>query len=119
MRALLLFLCLIASVFGQNAEGNYKIRFEPTAKLQTDTEIPFTIKVTDSRLQPMSSAKVRIICRLADDPSDDVQVEGKMVTAGTYIAKPTFPKAGTWDVRVEVTWNDKMSSRSMQFNVTD
>ncbi len=106
-------------MIAQGTEGNYKIRFEPTAKLQTDADIPFTITVTDSRLQPLTSAKVHMTCRLADDTSTEVRAEGRMVTAGAYVAKPRFPKAGTWDVRVEVTWNDKMSSRTIQYNVTD
>jgi hypothetical protein len=119
VRSFLLFVLLAALAFAQSTEGSYKIRFEPTAKLQTEAEIPFTIKVMDSRLQPMSEAKVLLICRLTDDPAEDFQSEARMVTSGTYIAKPTFPKAGTWDVRVEVTWNNKMSSRTMQFNIAD
>lgn len=119
VRTLFLFLSLTALVLAQSIEGSFKIRFEPTAKLQTGAEIPFTIKVTDSLLQPMSSAKVHLICRLTDEPDNDVQAEGRLVTAGTYVAKPQFPKAGTWDVRVEVTWNGKTSSRSMQYNITD
>jgi hypothetical protein len=119
VRTFFLFVSLALPVFAQSTEGNYKIRFEPTAKLQTGAEIPFTIRVTDSRLQPMTSAKVRVICRLTDDPSNDVQAEGHLVTAGTYLAKPEFPKAGTWEVRVEVTWNDKTSSRSVQYNIAE
>ncbi len=119
MRNFVLFLCLAALVFGEGTEGNFKIRFEPTAKLQTGAEIPFTVTVTDSRMQPLSSASVHMTCRLADDTSTEVRSEGRMVTAGTYVAKPTFPKAGTWDVRVEVIFNDKTSSRTIQYNVTD
>jgi hypothetical protein len=119
VKPLFLFLALAAFVFGQGTEGNYKIRFEPTAKLQTGTAIPFTIKVADSRLQPLSAAKVHMTCRLSDDTSTETQVDGRLVTAGTYVAKPVFPKAGTWDVLVEVTWNVKTSSRTIQYNVTE
>lgn len=119
VKTILLFLFLTALVLAQGTEGNFKIRFEPTAKLQTAVEVPFTITVTDSRLQPVSSALIHMTCRLADDTSTEVRVEGKMVTAGTYIAKPIFPKAGTYDVRVEVVRNDKTTSRSIQYNVAD
>jgi len=102
----------------QMQEGNYKIRFEPTAKLQTGTRVPFEVTVTDDRQQPLVDAKVLLTCTELQSGTE-FETEARATTPGVYIAKPEFPKTGTWRIRVLVTRNDKRSSRVIQFTVPE
>ncbi len=97
-------------------EGNFKIRFEPKAILQTGVTIPFEISVTDSHRQPVTEAKVKLYIETADG-QDRMPFPAPGTTAGVYLAKPVFPRAGDWTVDVEVRRNDQFSTRSLTFNV--
>lgn len=102
----------------QMEEGNYKIRFEPTAKLQTGTRVPFEVKVTDDRLQPLADAKVVLTCTEVQS-GEEFEAEARATTTGVYLAKTTFPQTGTWRIRTLVTRNNKRSSRVILFNVAE
>lgn len=107
-----------AVLAAQPQEGNYKIRFEPTAKLQTGTRVPFEVTVTDDRQQPLTDAKVVLTCTEVEG-SAEFDAEAFATTPGIYVAKPVFPKTGTWSIRALVTRNDKRSSRVIQFTVAE
>jgi hypothetical protein len=102
----------------QPQEGNYKIRFEPTAKLQTGTRVPIEVTVTDDLLKPLINAKVLLTCTEVTGGAE-FEAEAKATTPGTYVAKAVFPKTGTWSIRALVTRNDKRSSRVIQFTVAE
>lgn len=107
-----------AVLAAQPEEGNFKIRFEPTAKLQTGTRVPFAVNVTDDRLQPLTDAKVLLTCTEVNGGAE-FEADAKATTPGIYVAKPVFPKTGTWSIRVLVTRNGKRSSRVIQFTVAE
>jgi hypothetical protein len=99
-------------------EGNFGIRFEPMAVLQTGAPIPFHIKVEDARHNPLVDAKVT----LQIETSEHKQVEKFKATAigeGVYSAKPVFSDAGEWIVLVEVHRDDQVSARSITFEVAN
>jgi hypothetical protein len=107
-----------ALVVAQDPPANFRIRFEPTAKLQTGVQVPFEIHILDAHDQPVQEAKVLLICtQAADDPG--VTAEGKAVSPGMYVAKPIFPKTGTWNVLVRARREGRESNRVMQFNVAE
>ena len=96
-------------------EGNFTIRFEPKAILQTGVAVPFEISVTDSRRNPVTQAEVKLYIETADGRERKPFV-APAITAGVYLAKPIFPEAGDWKVDVEVRRNDQFSVRSLEFN---
>jgi hypothetical protein len=98
-------------------EGNFTIRFEPKAILQTGAVVPFEISVTDSRHNPVQ-AEVKLYIETADGRERKL-FAAPAVTTGVYLAKPIFPEAGDWKVDVEVRRNDQFSARSLQFNVRE
>ena len=109
---------LLLAQQGPQRDGNFDIRFEPTAKLQTGVRVPFQIDVKDGRKQPLAGAKVTLQIGMLD--GSRVQVfPAPALTPGVYISKPVFPAAGDWSVYVEVRRNDEMSSRAIQFSVAD
>jgi hypothetical protein len=98
-------------------EGNFVIRFEPKAILQTEAQIPFEINVMNDLNQPLHEAKVTLQIETKDHQK--VQVfKAPEVTRGVYLAKPVFPEAGVWTVSVEVHRNDQISSRASEFTVS-
>ena len=99
-------------------EGNFTIRFEPKAILQTGVPVPFEISVTDSRRNPVAQAQVKLYIETADGRNRK-PFPAPTTTAGVYLAKPVFPEAGDWNVDVEVRRNDQFTSRSLQFNVRE
>lgn len=99
-------------------EGDYGIRFEPTAKLQTTVQVPFQITVRDPLQKPLTEAKVTLQIETADHQKTAL-FKAPAVDAGVYLAKPVFPSAGQWNVLVEVRRNNKVSARTIQYNVTD
>lgn len=101
-----------------NRNGNFDIRFEPTAKLQTGVQVPFQINVKDARKQPVIDAKVTLQIEMPDHSHVKV-FRAPATNPGVYIAKPIFPSAGDWDIYVEVRRDNGMSSRTIQFNVAD
>ena len=115
MRSIPLLLALGLTVFA-GREGNFTIRFEPTAILQTDAEIPFQIKVTNDLKQPLHQAKVTM--QIETKEHKHVKVfKAPEVTEGVYLAKPVFSEAGDWSISVEVQRNDQVTSRSMDYTI--
>jgi YtkA-like len=113
-----LFLCALGLLLAQEREGNFDIRFEPTAKLQTGVEVPFTITVKDALHKPLPDAKVTL--QIETKEGTDVKVfPAPGVSPGTYIAKPVFPSSGPWNIYVEVRRNNEMSARTIQFQVSE
>lgn len=115
MRSLCLLLVLGLSVFA-GREGNFTIRFEPKAILQTDAQIPFEIKVMDDLKKPVQDAKVTLQIETAEHKHVTV-FKAPAVASGLYLAKPIFPEAGVWSVYVEVHRNDEMSARILEYTV--
>ncbi len=111
----LLFLALGMLAFA-GREGNFTIRFEPTAILQTAAQVPFQITVIDDLRKPVSEAKVTLQIETKD--GQNVQVfKAPSIAAGVYLAKPVFPQPGQWNISVEVHRNEDMSTRSMEYTV--
>ncbi len=109
---------LLLAQQGPERDGNFDIRFEPTAKLQTGVQVPFQINVKDARKQPPIGAKVTLQIEMLDHSRVKV-FAAPALNPGVYIAKPVFPTAGDWNVYVEVRRSNEMSSRTIQFSVAD
>lgn len=118
MKFAALSLCVLGALFAQEREGNFDIRFEPTAILQTGAPVPFRIDVKDDLHKALIQAKVTLQIEMTDH--SHVQVfPATAMDPGIYIAKPVFPEAGEWSVYVEVRRNNEMSARTIQFNVRE
>ncbi len=118
MKVLVVLLCAFGLLLAQEREGNFDIRFEPTAKLQTGVEVPFAITVRDARHQPVPNAKVTLQIETKEGAHVKVfQATG--VNPGAYIAKPVFPNSGAWSVYVEVRRDNEMSARTIEFQVLE
>jgi hypothetical protein len=116
--AVLLILTAGLIVAQQQHEGNFIIRFEPKAVLQTQAVIPFEIDVKDDLHNPLIQAKVTL--QIETPEHTDVKVfDAPAVGPGVYIAKPVFPEAGQWNVYVEVRRGDAISARTIQFYVPE
>jgi hypothetical protein len=115
---LLLALLFAGMVLAQDPPANFRIRFEPTAKLQTGVPVPFEIHILDAHDQPVREATVLLVCTQSEnDPG--ISAEGKATTPGVYVAKPVFPKTGTWNVQVRARREGRESNRVMQFNIAE
>jgi hypothetical protein len=108
----------------QGREGNFSIRFEPSAVLQTGAPIPFQITVHDTNHKPLADAKVTLQIEAADHTHVKVfpaPEPDPRASPGVYIAKPIFDVAGEWNVYVEVHHqngrSDETSARTIQYNV--
>jgi hypothetical protein len=115
---LALILCAFGLLTAVEREGNFDIRFEPTAKLQTGVEVPFAIHITDALHKPLPDATVTLQIEMPDHSHVKV-FRAPAVSPGVYIAKPVFPAAGEWNVYVEAHRNNQMSARTIQFNVPE
>ena len=116
MKTLALLLPLAGLLVAQERPGNFDIRFEPTAKLQTGVEIPFQISVKDALGKPLTNAKVTL--QIETPEHEHTQVfKAPATDPGVYLAKPVFPEPGEWSVYVEVRRNDQMTARTIEFNV--
>ncbi len=105
-------------VIAQDPPANFRIRFEPTAKLQTGVQVPFEIHILDAHDQPVREAKVLLVCTQSEgDPG--IRTEAKATTPGVYLAKPVFPKTGTWNIEVRARREGRESTRLAQFNVAE
>jgi YtkA-like len=116
VKTLALLLAALGLSFAQEHQGNFVIRFEPTAALQANAEIPFEIRISDDLRKPIINAKVT----LQIETPQHTQVSVYKATAtdtGVYVAKPVFPAAGQWSVYVEVRRDGDMSARTIDFNV--
>lgn len=96
--------------------GDFTIRFEPTAKLQANVEVPFEVHVTDSRDRPLPQGKVELSISPVDKATVDT-VKAWFVQPGVFIAKPKFPSAGQWSVTVNVRLGNLVSTRTIEFTV--
>jgi hypothetical protein len=116
-----LLLCVLGLLMAQEGperDGNFDVRFEPTAKVQSGVQVPFQINVMDARKKPLTNAKVTLQIDMLDHSR--VQVfQAPSISPGVYIAKPVFPAAGDWNVYVQVRRNNEMSSRTIQFSVAE
>jgi hypothetical protein len=99
-------------------EGNFIIRFEPKAVLQTEAPIPFQVDVSNALHKPLIQAKVTLQIETAEHMNVKV-FDARAVSPGVYIAKPVFPDAGQWNVYVEVKRGDATSARTIQFYVPE
>ena len=118
MKVLALLLCVLGLLAAQMREGDFDIRFEPTAKLQTGVEVPFSIVVKDALHKPLPDAKVTL--QIETKEGTHVKVfPAPAVNPGSYIAKPVFPSPGDWSVYVEVRRGNEMSARTIQFQVPE
>jgi len=116
--AALLFAAAVLLPAQQRHEGNFIIRFEPKAVLQTGAAIPFEIDVTDDLHKPLIQAKVKL--QIETTEHTDVKVfDAPAVSPGVYIAKPVFPDAGQWNVYVEVVRGEAISARTIQYYVPE
>jgi hypothetical protein len=117
VRLLRLFLVFGLLVFGDRP-GNFTIRFEPTAMLQTGARIPFQITVADDRKKPVGEAKVTL--EIEQTNRQNIQVfDAPAIAAGVYLAKPVFPAPGQWKISVEVHRNGEASSRTKDYTVPE
>jgi hypothetical protein len=124
VKLIALFFCLAGLVFAQEREGNFSIRFEPTAVLQTGAPIPFQITVHDANHNPLIDAKVTLQIETVNGMHVKVfpaPAADRRANPGIYVAKPVFDVPGEWKVYVEVHhqnghW-DEMSARTIQYNV--
>lgn len=121
MKLFALLFGLSALTFAQQvAPGNFTIRFEPSAKLQTDAPIPFQITVTDDLRKPLIGATVTLQIETPEHAHVKVfkaPAVDQIGNPGVYVAKPVFEDPGTWNVYVEVRRNGQMSARTIQFSV--
>ena len=105
-----------ALLWAQTRPGNFDIRFEPVAVLQTGVDIPFQIIVNDALHKPLTDAKVTL--QIETPQHEHVQVyKAPTIDRGVYMAKPVFPEPGAWSVLVEVHRADQVSARTIEFNV--
>ncbi len=115
MRALCFALLLSLTAFA-GREGNFVIRFDPNAILQTGAQIPFEIHVMNDLQQPLHQAKVTLQIETKDHQKAE-SFKAPEVTEGVYLAKPIFPDPGDWNVMVEVHRNDQVTSRSKEYTI--
>ena len=116
MKCFTLLLCAFGLLTAADREGNFEIRFEPTAKLQTGVQVPFEIRINDPLHKPLHNAKVILQIETPDYRQSKV-FPAPELTPGVYVAKPIFPLSGEWNVNVEAHWSNEMSARTIQFNV--
>jgi hypothetical protein len=118
VKVLIVLLCALGLLAAQSQEGDFNIRFEPTAKLQTNVEVPFSITVRDSLRKPLPDAKVTL--QIETKEGMHVKVfPASAISPGAYIAKPVFPISGEWNVYVEVRRGNELSARTIQFQVSE
>jgi acetylornithine deacetylase/succinyl-diaminopimelate desuccinylase-like protein len=118
VKAAALLLLAATTLIPAEREGNFTIRFEPKAILQTGTPVPFEIDVNDSLHKPVQQATVTL--QIETPEHKNVKLfRAPASEPGVYVAKPVFPESGEWNVYVEVRLADQLSSRMIQFNVAN
>ena len=112
-------LCLVGlvSLYGQQLRNaNFDISVEPTAILQSGTEIRFDIHVNDSLHKPVHGAQVTLQIETSDHQQTKV-FKATELQEGVYMAKPLFPSKGRWNVYVQAKRDDAMTARSIEYYV--
>jgi nitrogen fixation protein FixH len=118
VRLLPLLLCVLGLVFAAaDREGDFKIRFEPTAKLQTGVEVPFEVRVSDSLGKPLQRNGQIELSIAPQNQETGTTVKAWFVQPGVFIAKPVFPSEGQWAVTVVARREDQVSRRTITFSV--
>lgn len=97
----------------QQRDGNFNIRFEPAATLQTGVQIPFRISVDDARHKPLGGAKVTLEIN-TKEVTDTKVLPATETDPGIYVAKPIFDHSGEWNMYVEVERDGAKSTRTKQ-----
>ena len=124
MKLLAWFFCLAGLLLAQEREGNFSIRFDPTAVLQTGAPIPFQITVHDANHNLLKDSRVTLQIETGNGTHVKVfpaPAADPIADPGVYTAKPVFDVPGEWKVYVEVHhanghW-DETSARAKQYNV--
>ncbi len=117
IRGWCLFLLALAGMAGpQLRNANFDIFFEPTAVLQSGTEIRFDITVKDALHNPVHGAQVTLQVETPEHEHTKVYRATEM-QPGLYMAKPVFPEKGRWEVYVEARRDDEMSARTTEYYV--
>jgi hypothetical protein len=118
VRLLALILCISGLLFAANeVEGNFTIRFEPTAKLQTGVEVPFTVHVTDDRKRPLEQ-NAHVEMAIAPENREPIKtIRAWYVGPGEFIAKPVFPSEGQWTLTVTARRANQVTTRAITFSV--
>ncbi len=119
MKWIVLLVGALGLLFGQELRpGNFNIRIEPSAKLQTGAQIPFIVIAKDPLRKPVADAKVSL--RIENtDPTNTKTYPALATEPGSYLAKPVFPSAGQWTIAVEVRRGNEISSRTAEFSVSN
>ena len=118
VKLLVLALCLLGFAFAADEkEGNFTIRFEPTAKLQANVEVPFEVRVTDDRRRPLQRDDSVELSIGQPDEAPLRTLKAWFVQPGLFIAKPVFPADGKWDLTVTARRENQISRRTISFSV--
>ncbi len=100
-------------------EGNFTIRFEPTAKLQTNVEVPFAVHVTDDLGKPLQQDDHVEMSIAPENQATAKTIKAWFVAPGEFIAKPVFPLDGEWAVTVTARRQDRVTRRTITFSVAE
>ncbi|HSU32676.1 MAG TPA: FixH family protein [Bryobacteraceae bacterium] len=122
MKVAALLLCSASLLFAQLREGNFSIRFEPTAVMQSKVQVPFEIRVMDANSRPLTYANVDLEIARADGSHSakfKAVAEDTIKLPGVYTAKPVFPEGGPWNVTARAERHNLESNRTIQFNVQE
>lgn len=120
MKIAALLLCSFTLFAQQIREGNFSLRFEPTAVLQAKAPIPFRIQVMDANNRPLTFATVDLEIARPDGSQPakfKAPAEDERAMPGIYMAKPVFPQGGEWNVTARAKRQDLESNRTIQFTV--
>jgi hypothetical protein len=112
-----LLLLLAGLAVPSDRPGDFTIRFEPMAVLQSGVPIPFHIKVEDAREKPLTDAKVSMQIETSEHREFQL-FKAVSIGAGIYSVKPTFPDPGEWLVIVNVKRDEEVGGRSITFEVS-
>lgn len=120
VRLLALFFCVFALLSAADEkEGNFTIRFEPSVKLQTKVEVPFTVHVTDDLGKPLQRDDHVEMSIAPENQAPIKTVKAWFVAPGEFIAKPVFPSDGQWAITVMARRQDRVTRRTIVFPVTE
>jgi nitrogen fixation protein FixH len=118
VKLLILFICLLGfTIAADEKEGNFTIRFEPTAKLQTNVQVPFEIRVMDDRQKPLQRNDSVELSFAPQNQENGKTVKAWFVQPGLFIAKPVFPADGQWVITVIARREDRVTRRTIMFAV--